>query len=286
MNQRRRLGRSGLEVSAFGLGCMAMSDFYGPRDEQEAIATIHRAIERGVNFLDTSNIYGLGRNEELIGRAILDRRHLLVLATKCGSVRAPDGRFVGVNGRPDHVRAACEASLQRLKVDSIDLYYLHRVDPETPIEETVGAMAGLVRQGKVGYLGLSEAAPKTLRRAHATHPIAALQTEYSLLSREPEGEIFDTVRSLGIGFVAYTPLARGLLTGKIQGPVPIRPRRLAPPPAPLPTTKFRGQPQARGGVGGHCRPQKRNDGSACARLCACSWCRHRCHPGGRAAFGA
>ncbi len=153
---------------------MAMSDFYGPRDEQEAIATIHRAIERGVNFLDTSNIYGLGRNEELIGRAILDRRHLLVLATKCGSVRAPDGRFVGVNGRPDHVRAACEASLQRLKVDSIDLYYLHRVDPETPIEETVGAMAGLVRQGKVGYLGLSEAAPKTLRRAHSTHPIAAL----------------------------------------------------------------------------------------------------------------
>jgi aryl-alcohol dehydrogenase-like predicted oxidoreductase len=214
--QQRQLGRSGLEVSALGLGCMTMSDFYGPRDEREALATIHRAFELGVNFLDTSNIYGLGRNEELIGRAIVDRRDRVVLATKCGSVRASDGRFIGVNGRPDHVRACCEESLKRLKIDTIDLYYLHRVDLDTPIEDTVGAMAELVRQGKVRYLGLSEAAPQTLRRAHATHPIAALQTEYSLLSREPEGEIFDTVRSLGVGFVAYATLARGLLTGKIK----------------------------------------------------------------------
>jgi aryl-alcohol dehydrogenase-like predicted oxidoreductase len=213
---KRQLGRSGLHVSAIGLGCMAMSDFYGSRDEREAIATLHRALELGVDLIDTSDIYGQGRNEELVGRAIAGRRDRVMLATKCGSVRAPDGRFLGVNGRPDYVHAACEASLRRLKIEAIDLYYLHRVDADTPIEDTIGAMAELVAQGKVRHLGLSEAAPATIHRAHATHPITALQTEYSLLSREPEAELFDIVRALGIGFVAYTPLARGLLTGKIK----------------------------------------------------------------------
>ena len=210
--QRRQLGRSGLEVSAVGLGCMAMSDFYGPRDEREAVATLHRALELGVTLLDTSDIYGLGRNEELVGRAIRSHRRAVVLATKGGSVRAPDGRFTGVNGRPDYIQAACEASLRRLKLETIDLYYLHRVDADTPIEETIGAMAELVGQGKVRHLGLSEAAPETIRRVHAVHPITALQTEYSLLSRELEAGLLDLVRALGIGFVAYTPLARGLLT--------------------------------------------------------------------------
>lgn len=210
----RKLGQ--LEVSMIGLGCMGMSEFYGGRDENEAMATIHRALELGVTFLDTADMYGVGQNEELVGRAIQGRRDQVVLATKFGNVRGEDGSFKGVNGKPEYVRQACEASLKRLNVDVIDLYYQHRVDPNTPIEETVGAMADLVRQGKVRYLGLSEAAPATIRRAHAVHPITALQTEYSLWSRDPEDEILPTVRELGIGFVPYSPLGRGFLTGKIK----------------------------------------------------------------------
>ncbi len=199
-----------------GLGCMGMSEFYGSADEPEAIRTIHRAIDLGVTFLDTADMYGPFTNERLIGKAIQDRRKEVILATKFGNMRREDGSFLGVNGHPDYVRKSCEASLQRLRIDVIDLYYQHRVDTKTPIEETVGAMAELVRAGKVRYLGLSEAAPPTIRRAHAVHPISALQTEYSLWSRDPEDEILPTVRELGIGFVAYSPLGRGFLTGRFR----------------------------------------------------------------------
>jgi aryl-alcohol dehydrogenase-like predicted oxidoreductase len=214
----RTLGKGGLRVSAIGLGCMGMSEFYDPSkmDDAESIRVIHRYIDMGGNFLDTADMYGSGRNEELVGRAIAERRDKVVLATKFGNVRGPKGEFVGVRGDAAYVREACEASLRRLKVDVIDLYYQHRVDPKVPIEETVGAMAELVRAGKVRHLGLSEAAPATIRRAAAAHPIAALQTEYSLWSRDPEDGILATVRALGIGFVAYSPLGRGFLAGHIK----------------------------------------------------------------------
>jgi aryl-alcohol dehydrogenase-like predicted oxidoreductase len=216
---RRTLGRgtAALEVSAEGLGCMGMSEFYGSGDEGEAIATIHRALELGIDFIDTADMYGPFTNEKLVAKAIADRRDRVVLATKFANVRGKNGEFLGVRGDAQYVREACDASLKRLGVDHIDLYYQHRVDPDTPIEETVGAMAELVAQGKVSHLGLSEAAPETIRRAHATHPITALQTEYSLWTRDPEQDgVLATVRELGIGFVAYSPLGRGFLTGAIR----------------------------------------------------------------------
>jgi len=212
--RKRKLGQEGLVVSELGLGCMGMSEFYGPADEVESVATIHRALDLGINFLDTADMYGPYTNEQLVGQAIAGRRDDVVLATKFGIVRGPDPQVRGVNGRPEYVRASCEGSLKRLGVDHIDLYYQHRVDPTVPIEDTVGALAELVWQGKVRHIGLSEAAPATLRRAHAVHPITALQTEYSLWSRDPEDDVLPTCRALGIGFVAYSPLGRGFLTGR------------------------------------------------------------------------
>ncbi|HEX5229291.1 MAG TPA: aldo/keto reductase [Bryobacteraceae bacterium] len=212
------LGSLGLHVSRMGLGCMGMSDFYGTTDDTESIATIQLSLDRGLTFLDTADMYGPFKNEVLVGKAIQGRRGEVVLATKFGNQRTPDGKFLGVNGRPEYVRACCEASLQRLNVEVIDLYYQHRVDPKTPIEDTVGAMAELVKQGKVRYLGLSEAASATIRRAHRVHPISALQTEYSLWTRDPEDEILATTRELGIGFVAYSPIGRGFLAGLYKRP--------------------------------------------------------------------
>jgi aryl-alcohol dehydrogenase-like predicted oxidoreductase len=216
--KRRRLGTQGLEVSALGLGCMGMSEFYGATNEAEAIATIERALDLGVSFLDTADMYGPFTNERLVGKAIAARRGEVQLATKFGNERREDGSWVGINGRPEYVRAACDASLERLGVETIDLYYQHRVDTSVPIEETVGAMAELVEAGKVRFLGLSEAAAGTIRRAHAVHPIAALQTEYSLWTRDVEDEILPTVRELGVGFVAYSPLGRGFLSAQIRNP--------------------------------------------------------------------
>jgi len=213
--ETRKLGPE-LRVSALGLGCMGMSEFYGAGNDAESLDVIHRALDLGVDFLDTADMYGVGRNEELVGRAVRGRREYVKVATKFGNVRGPDGERLGINGRPDYVREACDASLKRLGLEIIDLYYQHRVDPNVPIEDTVGEMSRLVERGKVRFLGLSEAAPATIRRAHATHPIAALQTEYSLWSREPEAEILPLLRELGIGFVPYSPLGRGFLTGRFK----------------------------------------------------------------------
>lgn len=229
--QYRRLGKSSLVVSAMGLGCMGMSQSYGTPDDQESLATTNLAIDRGVTLLDTADMYGNGANEELLAKVLAKRRNEVVLASKFGNMRNADGRFLGVNGKPEYVQQACEASLQRLKISTIDLYYLHRVDISVPIEETVGAMARLIEQGKVRYLGLSEAGAKTIRRAHGTYPITAVQSEYSIWTRDPEGEILDVCRELGVGFVPYSPLGRGILTGKVKNTGEFGPkdfRRISP----------------------------------------------------------
>jgi len=218
MFAKRQLGRNGPEVSAIGLGCMGMSEFYGSGNDEQSIATIHHALDQGVTFLDTADMYGPFKNEELVGRAMRGRRDQVFLATKFANVRGPNGEFLGVRGDPEYVRSACEVSLKRLGIDTIDLYYQHRVDPNVPIEDTVGEMARLKDEGKVRYLGLSEAAPQTIRRAHSTHPITAVQTELSLWSRDSEAEVIPTVRELGIGYVAYSPLGRGFLTGQFKSP--------------------------------------------------------------------
>jgi aryl-alcohol dehydrogenase-like predicted oxidoreductase len=221
--EQRTLGSQGLRVSAIGLGCMPMSRLYGPADEQESVATIHRALDLGVTFLDTADMYGPFANERLVGRAIAGRRDGVVVATKFGNQHRRDGSWVGINGRPEYVRSACDASLERLGVDHIDLYYQHRVDRSVPVEETWGAMAELVAAGKVGHLGISEAAPATIRRANAVHPVTAVQSEYSLFTRDPEGELLATIRELGIGFVAFAPLSRGLLSGWLSSPDELAP---------------------------------------------------------------
>lgn len=229
--EKRTLGKSGLTVSALGLGCMGMSEFYGPSDEAESIATLHRAVDLGVTHFDTADVYGPRINEELVGRGLAAYRNRITIATKFGNVRDEKGAWKGVSGKPDYVRSCCEASLKRLKIDTIDLYYQHRVDPDTPIEDTVGAMAQLVKEGKVRYLGLSEAAPATIRKACKVHPITALQTEYSLWTRDPEDGVLDTCRELGVGFVAYSPVGRGFLTGRIKSHDDLDPtdfRRMAP----------------------------------------------------------
>jgi aryl-alcohol dehydrogenase-like predicted oxidoreductase len=229
--RKRRLGKQGLAVSEVGLGCMGMSEFYGPRDDQESIATIQRALDMGVDFFDTADAYGPFTNERLLGRALAGRRDQVIVATKFGNVRTAVGGFVGIDGRPEYVKATIDASLERLGIDHVDLYYQHRVDLDVPIEDTVGAMADLVKAGKVRYLGLSEAGPQTLARAHAVHPISALQTEYSLWTREPEAAVLPAARALGIGFVAYSPLGRGFLTGAMRSPDDFAPddrRRLFP----------------------------------------------------------